>query len=66
MVIESVVFKRTKKSPWEAGIIINGDALIVDVKGKPVKETPYNYERTHRLTVHTDDTVSKMKGDDNG
>ena len=46
-------FKRTKDSPWEAGIMINQDRLIIDCKVKPVEAPIHDYrlelERGHAV-----------------
>lgn len=64
MLIESVMFKRTKDSEWESGIIIDNDKLIVDANAKPVRSKPqiWDYRRTHRLLVEVDMTSPIPKG----
>jgi hypothetical protein len=64
MLIESVMFKRTKDSEWEFGIIINNDQLIVDSNAKPVsvRYKLWDYRRTHRLLVEVDMSNPVPKG----
>lgn len=43
LTITACRFKRTKKSEYEDGIMINGDALIVDMHANPVKAPIWDY-----------------------
>lgn len=39
LTVETVRFKRTERSPWERGLIINyGDGPIIDMHGKVVPD----------------------------
>jgi hypothetical protein len=64
MQIEAVRFCRTQDDEfngrWQHGIVINNDALIVDMKGKPVAAADiWNYERMgYLLTVHLQDPLT--------
>lgn len=45
MTITACRFKRnTIKDPWESGVMINEDKLMIDTENQPVPYPVYNYE----------------------
>lgn len=53
MIIQSIMFRRTQDGPWEHGIIINGDRLIVGIDAKPIPDKPqiWNWKETTYLHI---------------
>ena len=41
--IMAVRFRRTSEDPWETGVIVNENKLIIDMNGHSVEHSIYNY-----------------------
>jgi hypothetical protein len=49
--VESIIFKRSQKSPEEAGLLINeGEGPIIDMLGKVVPAPIWSWNPDHEFT----------------
>jgi hypothetical protein len=42
--VSYVEFKRTQTGPWELGVMVNDDKLIIDTDSRPVPEPVWSYQ----------------------